>query len=200
MFNLKCSSLKSTGFLILLSAACLLSTACGSSALSQQRDREALRKESSLHELMARGDASAAIGDMIRAEQYFVSALKAGGDERELVRRLLVVCAADQRYPAAAEYAEQYLHRHPGDVDLRFAAASIEAAVGNNRRARELLDTVLRERPDWAEAHYALASMMRADGEPLALADLHDLQYLKLNPHGPLAETARARLARRGTP
>src|SRR3954469_20158819 len=185
---------------LVLALACVLCEGCGQSALSPERAREELAKESSLRELMARGDASAAIGDMIRAEQSFVSALKAGGDERELVRRLLVVCAADQRYPAAAEYAEQYLHRHPADVDLRFAAASIQAAVGDSRRARELLDTVLRERPDWAEAHYALASMMRADGEPLALADLHDLQYLKLNPHGPLAETARARLARRGTP
>jgi len=178
----------------------LLSTACGASALSQARDRDALRNESSLRELMARGDASAAIGDMIRAEQYYVSALKAGGDERKLVRRLLLSCTADQRYPAAAEYAEQYLHRHPADVDLRFAAASIHAAVGDTRRARELLDSVLRERPDWPEAHYALSTMMRADGEPQALADQHDLQYLKLDPHGSLAETARARLARRGTP
>lgn len=192
MFPRSCSLI-----LLLVGLSC---AGCGSGALSQQRDRAALSKESSVHELMARGDASAAAGDMIRAEQYFVSALKAGGDERKLVRRLLVVCAADQRYPAAVEYAEQYLHRRPADVDLRFAAASLQAAIGDTRRARELLDSVLRERPNWAEAHYALASMMRAGGEPLALADLHDLQYLKLNPNGPLAETARARLTRRGTP
>ena len=185
---------------LFLALICVLSNACGKSALPAQADREALRNESSLRELMARGDASAAIGDMIRAEQYFVSALKAGGDERTLVRRLLVVCAADQRYPAAAEYAERYLHRYPTDVDLRFAAASIQLAVGDTRRARQLLDSVLRDRPDWAEAHYALASMMRAGGEPLGLADLHDLQYLKLNPHGPLADTARARLSQKGTP
>lgn len=180
-------------------AAGVLSTACGKSALPPPRDQEAVRKESA-RQLIERGDASAAIGDMIRAEQYFVSALKAGGNERKLVRRLLVVCAADQRYPAAAEYAERYLHRYPNDVDLRFAAASIQLAVGNTRRARELLDSVLRERPDWAEAHYALASMMRSVGEPALLADQHDLQYLKLAPHGPLAETARARLSQRGTP
>jgi tetratricopeptide (TPR) repeat protein len=196
MFHRKCRAFPG----LVLALGCVLSTACGKSALSPQGDREALRKESSVRELLARGDASAAIGDMIRAEQYFVSALKAGGDERKLVRRLLVVCAADQRYPAAAEYAERYLHRYPTDVDLRFAAASIQMAIGDTRRARELLDSVLRERPDWAEAHYALSSMMRAGGEPLAMADLHDLQYLRLNPHGPLADTARARLSHRGTP
>jgi tetratricopeptide (TPR) repeat protein len=185
-------------FVILLAG--VLGSACGTSALQAQREREALHNESSSRELMARGDASAAIGDMVRAEQYFVSALKAGGDEHKLVRRLLVVCSADERYPAAAEYAEQYLHRRPSDIDIRFAAASLQAAVGDTRRARDLLDSVIRERPDWAEAHYALASMMRANGEPLALADQHDLQYLKLSPHGLLAETARARLSRRGTP
>ncbi|HYP74641.1 MAG TPA: tetratricopeptide repeat protein [Polyangiaceae bacterium] len=189
---------KLAAFVLALIAACC--TACGSGALSAQAGREAMRKESSLRELLSRGDASAAIGDMIRAEQYYVSALKAGGDERKLVRRLLLVCTADQRYPAAAEYAEHYLHRYPTDVDLRFAAASIQLAVGNTHRARELLDSVLRERPDWAEAHYALASMMRAGGEPVASADLHDMQYLKLDPNGPLADTARARLSRRGTP
>ena len=181
-------------------AVCALSSACGGAALTRQRDQDALRKESSLKELVAHGDASAAIGDMTRAEQYFVAALKAGGDERELVRRLLVVCVADQRYPAAAEYAEQYLHRHPLDVELRFAAASIQAAVGETRRARELLDAVVREHPEWPDAHYALASLLRAQGELLALADQHDLEYLKLSPHGSLADTARARLTRRGTP
>src|SRR6478735_4715248 len=100
---------KISGFLSVVLLAGVSSTGCGKGALSPARDREALRKESA-RELMVRGDASAAIGDMIRAEQYFVSALKAGGDERKLVRRLLVVCAADQRYPAAAEYAEHYLH------------------------------------------------------------------------------------------
>ena len=178
----------------------LLGTGCASSALSQQREQAALRKESTAHVLIEHGDAAAAIGDMTRAEQYFVAALKAGGDEPEIVRRLLVVCVADQRYPAAAEYAEQYLRRHPLDVDLRFATASIQIAVGETGRARELLDAVLKERPNWAEAHYALAGLMRSQGEPLALADQHDLQYLKLNPRGSLADTARARLARRGTP
>lgn len=178
----------------------ILSSGCASSALTQQREQAALRKESTAHVLVEHGDAAAAIGDMTRAEQYYVSARKAGGDEREIVRRLLVVCVSDQRYPAAAEYAEQYLHRYPLDVELRFAAASIQIAVGETGRARELLDAVLIERPNWAEAHYALAGLMRSQGEPLALADQHDLQYLKLNPRGPLADTARARLARRGTP
>src|SRR5438105_3477057 len=86
----------------LLLALCALSSACASSALTPQRQQAAIRSESSLKQLIERGEASAAIGDMTRAEQYFVAALKAGGNERGLVQRLLVVCVADQRYPVAA--------------------------------------------------------------------------------------------------
>jgi tetratricopeptide (TPR) repeat protein len=177
-----------------------LTSACGGAAIAGQRERDALRQESSANELVRRGDASATLGDMTRAEQYFVAALKAGGDERALVQRLLVVCAADQRYPVAAEYAEQYLHRHPLDVDLKFAAGSIQAAIGNGARARELFEAVVRERPAWAEAHYALASLLRDQGQSLALADQHDLRYLQLSPRGVLADTARARLTLRSSP
>jgi len=179
---------------------CPLISACGRAALSPQHQQEAIRSDSSVKQLTANGDASAAIGDMTRAEQYYVSALKAGGNERALVQRLLVVCASDQRYPVAANYAEQYLHRHPMDIELKFAAGSIHAAIGEPHRARELFESVVRDRPEWPEAHYALASLIRAQSEPLALADQHDLEYLKLSPHGPLAETARARLSRRATP
>lgn len=184
----------------LLIGLCTLSNACASAALTQKRQREAVSRESTAKELLARGDACAAIGDMTRAEQYFVAALKAGGNERQLVQRLLVVCVADQRYPVAVEYAEQYLHHHPLDVEVKFAAGSLHAAIGNPARARQLLEGVVHDRPDFAEAHYALASLLRALGETPELADRHDLQYLKLSPRGALVDTARARLVRRETP
>jgi tetratricopeptide (TPR) repeat protein len=132
---------------------------------------------------------------MTRAEQYLVAALRAGGPEKRIVERLLFVCAADQRYPVALEHAEYYLHRHPRDADIQFAAASLHAAVGDIPGAQARLQDVVRARPDWAEAHYALATVLREEGDPGTLADEHDLAYLRLNPKGPLAETARARLS-----
>jgi outer membrane protein assembly factor BamD (BamD/ComL family) len=179
---------------------CALLPACGNAALAQHRQQEQLARDSSAKQLLENGDASASVGDMTRAEQYYVAALKAGGNERDLVQRLLVVCASDQRYPVAAEYAEQYLHRHPLDADLKFAAGSLHAALGDAHRARELFESVVRDKPEWAEAHYALASLLRAQSEPLALADQQDLEYLRLSPQGALAETARARLSRRALP
>jgi hypothetical protein len=55
---------------------------------------------------------------------------------------------------------------------------------------------VLQQQPGWAEAHYALASLLRESGEASSLADEHDLTYLKLRPAGEYAETVRDRLHR----
>lgn len=177
----------------LLLSALLGTAACGSSI---EKERAMRQQEESAAELAKKGDAAAASGDMTRAEQYMVAALRAGGPEKQLVQRLLFVCVADQRYPVALEYAEQYLHRHPQDTDVQFAAASLHAAIGDNGGAETRLRSVLRARPDWAEAHYALSTVLREEGVAGPLADEQDLAYLRLNPKGPLAETARARLSR----
>ena len=177
-------------FQLFLSTAAL---ACGGQTQTL-RDRAALKHEVSPAELLRKGDASAKIGDMTRAEQYYVMAERAGAPEQQVVQRLLVACVADQRYPVALEYAEQYLRRHPADIELRFATASLKAAMGDLPAAREMMTEVLRQRPTWAEAHYALASVLRQAGEEQQLADEHDLEYLKLKPQGAYAEAARGRL------
>ena len=180
----------------LLLTALMLSACAGSG--EQSRAGKALQREASAQELYDRGRASASIGDLTRAEQYFVASLKAGGDERKIIQNLLVVCVTDQRYPVALEYAEQYLYRHPNDADVQFATATIHAALGDGARARMLLERVLQQRPDWSEAHYTLATILREDGaaSAIALAERHDLEYLRLEPRGPLAERARSRLSK----
>jgi tetratricopeptide (TPR) repeat protein len=175
---------------------CAASSACASAADERKAEVEAVQKESTVTELLKKAEASVSVGDTTRAEEYYVSALKAGADPHLVVSKLLVVCVTDQRFPAAIEYAEQYLYRRPNDLDIAFAAASLHAAVGEVPRARELFERVLRGRPESAEAHYALASVLRAGGDELELADQHDLAYLKLSPSGPFSETARARLSR----
>lgn len=185
---------------ILLQSAVLtmtgISTGCGGAAAQQERERRAAATESSAGELERKGELAASAGDMTRAEQYFAAALAKGGNEKRLVQRLLVVCVADERYPVALRYADEYLDRHPLDVDVTFASASIHAAIGHVEKARQLLETVVRKRPNWAEAHFALATVLREQGEALDLADVHDLKCLRLDPQGPLAERARARLTR----
>lgn len=191
-----CVGVRGRAFLMLMCAALLLEVGCGGAAAQQQREHDLLRRDGSASGLVEHADAAAAIGDLTRAEQYYVAAIAAGGREKPLVQRLLLVCVADQRYPVAAQYAEQYLRRHPGDWGISFAAAAIAVALGHHDRAQLLLERVVNRRPSWPEAHYALSSVLRERGRALDVADLHDLQYLKLQPDGPLAEAARARLTR----
>lgn len=179
-------------------ALVVLHAGCVSTTAQARREQRELERERSTAELVRKGEAASAVGDMTRAEQYFVTALHTGVEERRIVARLLVVCVADQRYPVAAEYADDYLRRHPDDLDISFAAASIHAALGDGERARSLLEMLIRARPSWAEPHFTLASVLRrdSDSETLALADTQDLEYLKLEPKGPLAEMAKSRLRR----
>lgn len=189
----------SAGHVLVFSAVVAIAvavSACGSAVAQRQAEQVAIQKESTAAELIRKAEASSSVGDTTRAEQYYVSALKAGGDAHAIVPKLLVVCVADQRYPVAIEYAEQHLHRHPKDLEVAFAAASLHAAVGQSVRARQLLQVVLKDRPEWADAHYALASVLRGEGEAIDLADRHDLKYLELSPSGPFAETVLARLKR----
>lgn len=163
------------------------------------KSQDAIKRENA-RELFRRGMASAAIGDLTRAEQYYVSALDAGANEKLVVERLLVVCVADDRFPGALEYAEQYLRRHPSDMEVAFAAASIHAAMGERGQAVTLLEAVLNKHPDWADAHFAMATVLREEGVELARADQHDLRYLHLAPDGQQAEVARSRLRRGNLP
>jgi tetratricopeptide (TPR) repeat protein len=167
---------------------------CATTEQARNREEAQLKQESAPAELLAKGDAAARVGDMTRAEQYFVAALKSGGNEKDIVQRLLVACVADQRYPAALEYADNYLRRHPEDAEVRFASASIYAAIGDAARAETELLRVLAEKPAWAEVHYAIATVLREKGSSPLEADRHYREYLRLSPTGTYAEAARGYL------
>src|ERR1043165_3527417 len=109
----------------------VLSLGLAGCAAQHKRAPDQANLETNPKELFARGQPSAAAGDMTRAEQYFVAALRAGGDEGVITRRRLGVCAADQRSPVALHYADTYLRHHPDDTELRFARASLYAATGD---------------------------------------------------------------------
>jgi FimV-like protein len=159
-------------------------------------DLQTIRTETMPERLQARGEAAAMGGDLTRAEQYFVAAERAGGDERVLTKRLLVVCVTDGRFPAAANYAEDYLRKHPGETEIRYALATVYFAMGDYPEARAALEQVVEESPDLADAHYALATVLRHEGEDLLDADKQLREYIRLEPSGAYAEAARASLLR----
>lgn len=169
-------------------------TGCASRASLVQRDISEVKSESIPSVLIARGDAFAAVGDMTRAEQYFVAAVRNGGSSQLLVRRLIAVCASDNRYPVALDYAEDYLRNHPADIDVRYAAATLRIAIGDVVRARVELDRVLAEKPSFGEGIYVLALLHERTGNS-SEAERQFKAYLSADPEGPHAEAARAHIA-----
>ncbi len=171
------------------------SVGCAGSRSKMQQSVDIMRAESAPDQLAARGDSFAAVGDMTRAEQYFVAALRSGGEPARLVRRLVAVCVADGRYPVALEYANDYLRKHPGDIDVRYVAATLRIAIGDEERGREELKLVLAATPALSEAHYVLAVLDKDQGNVMA-ADAEFRAYLAGAPEGEHADVARANLMR----
>ncbi len=180
---------------VLVVALVAMSTAAGCAPAQPKlkRDLEVMRRESTPAQLVARGEAFAAVGDMTRAEQYFVAALRSGGEAGKLTRRLVAVCVADGRYPAALEYADEFLRKHPVDPDIRFAAAVLRRALGDADGAYRDLKHILLAQPNFADAHYVLAQIERDRGNP-KLANAEFREYLKSDPAGAYAEEVRGNL------
>jgi Tfp pilus assembly protein PilF len=158
------------------------------------KDLQAMRNEATPERLLERGDVAARGGDLTRAEQYFVAALQAGADERLVTTKLLLVCVTDGRFPSAEDYGEDFLRRHPGDTEIRYALATVYIARDELQQAREALEQVVQERPDLPDPHFALATVLRKQGDALVDADHQLREYIRLEPQGPYAEAARASL------
>src|SRR6185369_4867731 len=128
--------------------------------------------------------------DYTRAEQYLNLATQSGGDASQILPRLIDVCVRDQRYRAALEYAEQHLRRHPRAYRLRYVEATLLRALGDVAKSRQELERVLDASPNYADAHYSLALLLRDELGSYLEADQHFREYLRLAPGGNHAEEA----------
>jgi tetratricopeptide (TPR) repeat protein len=176
--------------------ACALATpACVKSPGAVLDERMRIMKQAQDPEsLVVKARGFASIGDYTRAEQYLNLAVQSGADEARLLPLLINVCVRDQRYRDAIQHAENHLRRHPERHAVRFLLATLQMGVGDAERARGQLEKVLSARPDYAEAHYALAVVLRDDMGHLSRADEHFRAYLRLTPEGRHAEEARGSL------
>jgi Flp pilus assembly protein TadD len=105
---------------------------------------------------------------------------------------LVSVCVRDGRYRMAIEHARGYLAAHPGDRRIRFVLGTLYSAVGDAEAAEAELQLVATADSENADVHYALGVLLRDQrGDPLQ-ADEQFRAYLRLSPHGPHAEDARA--------
>lgn len=180
-----------TRWVVLLSVA---TAGCAASVAPHEEQRLAAERAAEPHKLVSAGDGFAALGDFTRAEQYYELALQQGAERRRLVPRLIQVCVRDQRYRDAIQYAEQHLRKFPRDHAVRFLLAGLAMGVGEAHNAKKELERLLAARPAHADAHYALAVVLRDDLGDLGRADQHFRTYLRLAPDGRHAEEARGSL------
>ena len=175
----------------LLAALASSLTACGEPPETPKSSPEAMREARDPKVLFARGREYARSGDLNRAEEYLTAAMDAGQDPKQVLPLLLHVCIAAGNYRLALDHAEQALGRTPADTRLRFVVASLYQSTGEPASARQNLDQVIREDPNFADAQFALGVLMRDDLKDHAGAEPHFRAYLKLAPTGAHAEEAR---------
>lgn len=177
-------------FVPVLLVTCLLAACAHGHA---NRTEQPIR-ELTTQQLLEVAEVLAQSGDNMRAEQYYSAALRQGADELPVTRRLLSLYVADGQYRLAISLAENYARRHPNDASLRLFLASLYQAVDLDASAVNEYEHVLKLQPDDAQAHFALAGLLQSSGTELGRADDHYRAYLRVEPHGPHAEEARAQL------
>ena len=169
--------------------------ACAPSRTEKVADmHRTVEKERAPEKLVERGKMFMAVGDLTRACQYFSAALDEGAEEHEVLPLLLEAHIKSSRYRDAITIGKRYLQRRPSDYKLRFLVGTLYAAIGESAQARTEFQQVLVTHPKHAQAHYALAVILRDSENDWVRADYHFRQYLKLEPEGQHAEEARASL------
>lgn len=166
---------------------------CASSAVKRTRTPTEEKAEAAAA-LVQKGREFAEGGDVLRAQEYFTSALKAGADEKVVLPLLLRVCVAERNYRLAIEFAESSLARNPKNSRLRLLAGTLHASVGDTARSRERLERAADELANEADVQFTVAVSFRDDANDVVMADKYFRRYLALAPNGEHAEEAKGSL------
>jgi len=181
--------------MILCASVAVSAAACSTPYGARVRDdARTIERDCDPKKLADAGAAWASVGDSPRSAQYLELAIACGAPESEIFPKLLVVLVRDKQYRSAVLATENHLRLHPGDVRARVVLASLYASVGDGAFARKEYETILRQEPDNAAAHYSLALILRGEqNDPLG-ADRHFREYLRVAPEGQHAEQVRGLL------
>ena len=104
----------------------------------------------------------------------------------ELLYRAGDLTAARERYYAAVELDADHL-------EARSSLGCVLAELGEHELALAALDGVLRQQPDYADAHWHMAGVLHDVGQKLD-SQRHLRTFLALAPESPWATMARERL------
>jgi len=116
------------------------------------------------------GQAMLATGDAAGAADAFRKALEANPNDFSSNLQLAVVLKQDQNFEDAVKYLRRALQVRPGDLGVRYQLASIDLSQGKVDVSRAELESILKEAPNFTEAHVTLATVYyrlkrKADGD-----------------------------------
>jgi tetratricopeptide (TPR) repeat protein len=109
-------------------------------------------------------------GDQARARKAFQEELEINPNNFDANLRMGFLLRLDEDYAAAKPYLTRALEVRPGDFGARFQIASLEMAVGHAEKAEADLVSIVRDAPNFTEAHVTLATLYyrqkrKADGD-----------------------------------
>jgi predicted Zn-dependent protease len=139
------------------------------------------------------GEEAEATGDTLRAEQYYLRAEALGVPEEEMLPRLLRVLVNAHRYDEALDRCRKRLDVKPEDRATRYVEAALYVALDRPKEAEKELDSLVRTRPDDADAYLALGRLYKDTGDERARSMFE--KYLALAPNGQAAPQVRYELA-----
>lgn len=146
-------------------------------------------------EILDLADDLEAAGDYVEAAEALRAVLQAQGPTAavnfmlaELLYRAGDLTAARERYYAAIEFDSEHLR-------ARASLGCVLAELGEGELALAALEGVLRQEPDYADAHWHVAGVL-ADLGRTAESRRHLRRFLVLAPNSPWATLARDRLGR----
>jgi tetratricopeptide (TPR) repeat protein len=105
------------------------------------------------------GLALMATGDQANAKTAFERELKSNPNNFEANLNLGALLRHDEDYDRALKYLHQALLVRPADPGARYQIASIELSQGKIQDAQRDLESLVRDSPDFLEAHVTLATV-----------------------------------------
>jgi len=105
------------------------------------------------------GKAQMASGDMAVAQKSFEKELQQNPNEFESNLRLAVLLKEEGEYERARELLARALRVRPGDLGALYQVGATDLAAGDMERACATLESVVKQAPQFLEAHVSLAQV-----------------------------------------
>jgi tetratricopeptide (TPR) repeat protein len=105
------------------------------------------------------GMALLSTGDVAAAAAAFRKELESNPDDFVSNLQLGALLKQDERYPEALRLFERALRARPGDPGVRYQMATLDVIAGNLQQACSRLEQLVKESPQFVEAHVSLATV-----------------------------------------